>query len=43
MNELQRMAVTQPLAYATQIGREYFKVLKNSPHNASVGLSLNRS
>lgn len=42
MNDLQIAAFTQPLARAKQIGREHFKVLKNSPYNASIGLSLNK-
>ncbi len=42
MNDLQLSAVNKPLARAGQIGAEHFRVLKNSPYRASVGLSLNR-
>lgn len=42
MNELQRAAISHPAAEVTQIGREHFRVLRNSPYNASIGLSLNK-
>jgi len=42
MNDLQLAAMTFPTARVAQIGREHFKVLRHSPYNASVGLTLNR-
>ncbi len=42
MNDLQLLAMNKPLAQAGQIGMQHFRVLKRSPYNASVGLSLNR-
>jgi len=42
MNDLQLRAMNSPLARGNQIGRQHFTVLKHSPYNASVGLSLNR-